>query len=73
MRDPVPVDEPVIEVFADYMLVSDILYISANGNVNFGCDFSYDYLDAHAIGNVLSEPLVEIMTRTYESYREESD
>lgn len=73
LRDPVPVDEPVIEVFADYMLVSDILYISANGNVNFGCDFSYDYFDAHAIGNVLSEPLVEIMTRTYESYRDESD
>lgn len=47
----------------DGITVGNSLYISSNGNVISGCDFSYERVDKECVGNVLKEPLVEIVSR----------
>ena len=38
-------------------------YISANGNVLSGCDFSYDHGDQISLGNLFEDSLLEIVKR----------
>lgn len=45
------------------LTVGNSLYIAANGNVISGCDFSYKRIDSECVGNVLKEPLIEIVSR----------
>ena len=41
----------------------EMLYVAANGNISPDCDVSYYGTDKHSPGNVLREPLVDILTR----------
>ena len=47
----------------DEIAVKNDMYIAANGNVVTCCDFSYKRIDREAIGNVLNEPLSQIVSR----------
>ena len=49
--------------------LSDTVYITYDGNVLFGCDYSYDNMPKHYIGNILEEPLSAIISR----YREQTE
>ncbi len=39
--------------------IQNTIYISANGNINLGCDFSFDRCDEEAIGNILDDKMLE--------------
>lgn len=49
----------------DYATINSDVYVSCNGNVLSGCDFSFRRIDKEAVGNVLREPLSEILERQY--------
>lgn len=55
-----------IEKWDNKLSVQDILYISANGNVLGGCDFSYNHADQISYGNLLEESLLTIIKREFE-------
>lgn len=55
-----------IEKWENTLCVQDMLYISANGNVLAGCDFSYEHADQISYGNLLEEPLLTIINREFE-------
>jgi hypothetical protein len=43
------------------LTINDILYVSSNGNVISSCDLSYNRIDKEARGNILTEPLIDIV------------
>lgn len=47
----------------DYVSVNSTLHVSANGNIICGCDYSFETIDQDHVGNVLQEPLKEIIAR----------
>ena len=47
----------------DTLYVGDTIYINAKGDVLLGCDLSYKSQKKHAVGNVLAEPLADILRR----------
>ena len=48
---------------SEYVSVNNTLHIAVNGNVMPGCDFSFARVDRERVGNVLREPLKEIIAR----------
>lgn len=61
LRKP-SVDTPQIRRDGDDILVEDgMVYINADGDVIFGCDFSYENQPKYKVGNVLEKPLKEIL------------
>ena len=51
--------------------VDNMVYIAANGNVVSSCDLSYEHADRVKVGNVLKEPLIDIIERQYQSLMKE--
>ena len=43
--------------------VDSMVYISSNGNVTDGCDFSFERIDEESIGNILTENLTDIIKK----------
>jgi len=62
MRDNTE-SEPTLERYDDGTLYVEepALYVSANGNVIFGCDYSYEHIDEECIGNVTQKLWSEIL------------
>lgn len=60
LREP----EPHLERYSDGTLYVEEpeLYVSSNGNVIFGCNWSYEYIDSHCIGNILHDCWHNILT-----------
>ena len=56
-------DEWELEIQDDYVCVQNTLHIAVNGNVMCGCDFSFARVDRERVGNVLREPLKDIISR----------
>ena len=52
-----------VEEWENTVYVQDMLYISANGNVLSGCDFSYDHGDQISLGNLFEDSLLKIVKR----------
>jgi len=48
---------------SEYVSVNNTLHIAVNGNVMPGCDFSFARVDRERVGNVLREPLKDIIAR----------
>jgi hypothetical protein len=48
--------------------VNNDLYIAANGNVTSQCDMSFARMDGESLGNVLTEPLKDIILRWEAEY-----
>jgi MoaA/NifB/PqqE/SkfB family radical SAM enzyme len=61
------VQEWELESYESYVeneiAVKNDMYIAANGNVVTCCDFSYKRIDRETVGNVLNEPLSQIVSR----------
>jgi hypothetical protein len=47
----------------EYESASGIVYISSNGNVLDNCNMAFDRIDTEAIGNILTEPLKDILSK----------
>lgn len=61
-REPRPLGPFEVEVCNNDVRVESV-YVAANGNVVSDCDASYRDIDAEARGNVLREPLIDIVSR----------
>ena len=48
----------------DELRVDNLVYISSNGSVVDGCDFSYDRIDEESLGNIMHESLSNIILKT---------
>ena len=70
--NPVSVYPLCVEEYNGELAVEDMLHISANGNVLSCCDLSYDHGDQIAYGNVLKEPLIDIVRREKDEEDEEA-
>ena len=53
----------------DRLYVGDTIYINAVGDVLLSCDLSYLHQKKHSLGNVLREPLQDILLRNLEPER----
>lgn len=47
----------------DSLYIDDMIYINAKGDVLLSCDLSYSSQKKCSLGNILHEPLVDILTR----------
>lgn len=54
-----------IEETDDKYTVAEMFYVNAKGDVLAGCDYSYESQEKRKKGNVLAEPLLEIIARLY--------
>ncbi len=50
-----------VEVYDDECVISEYVYISANGNIVFDCDLPYTKQDKCALGNILNDSLSDII------------
>lgn len=48
----------------------EMIQIAANGNITGQCDISFDREDEEAAGNILTDGLAEVISKTYEGYLE---
>lgn len=51
------------DLVGDSLYIGDMVYINAKGDVLLDCDLSYASQRKHTIGNVLTEPLEQILRR----------
>jgi len=61
--------DPIWIISEQYVSVNNTLHIAVNGNVMPGCDFSFARVDRERVGNVLREPLKEIIARQVEAQK----
>ena len=49
----------------DLVAEMDTLYVSANGNVIFGCDWSYETIDKYRLGNIKDQVTLDKLLRIF--------
>ena len=55
----------------DALYVRDMIYVNAKGDVLLSCDLSYISQKRHIIGNVLNEPLHDILMRSLSKVKQQ--
>jgi len=63
LGDSMAQDQYSMNTFTDQEVNVDVLYISAIGDVMFGCDYSYESQKEQSVGNMNDEPIFDIVHR----------